>query len=200
MPLAAASATLGVQLAAAAGSVDPPGIAGWAAIGVVIATSLPSFCSSFNPLLGTPMVSAGGGIINPGSGKLVAIPGAPLGLLLAAASLSVDAAGIAKWTNVATTLVSWMGANAVYGPAGLVGFTGGGSGSVTGNGKVQFVDENIGPSLAAAAGATDEVGIAKWTAIGAVIIAAVKTNGQIAPASLVNPGPSGPVTGAGTFT
>lgn len=199
MPLAAASATLGVQLAAAAGSTDPPGIAGWAAIGAVIASTLPAFCSVFNPLLGTPMASAAG-VINPGSGHLVALPGAPLGLLLAAASLSVDAAGIAKWINVADALVSWMGTNAVYGPAGLIGFTGVGSGAVTGTGQVQFLNENIGPSLAAAAGSTDEVGIAKWTAIGAVIITTVKTFGQIVPASLVNPGPAGAVTGAGTFT
>lgn len=199
MPLAAASATLGVQMAAAAGSVDPPGIVAWTAIGTVIASSLPAYCSAFNPLKGTPMVSTAG-VVLPGSGGLVSLDGTPLGLLLAAASGSVDAAGITKWTNIARALVDWMGANAVYGPAGLVGYTGVGSGPVTGSGQVQFLDENIGPPLAEAAGSTDATGIAKWMAIGAAFIAAVKTNGQIAPTSLQNPGPSGPVTGAGTFS
>ena len=199
MPLAAASATLGVQMAAAAGSVDPPGIVAWTAIGGVIATTLPAYCSAFNPLKGTPMVSTAG-VVLPGSGGLVSIDGTPMGLLLAAASGSVDAAGITKWTNIARALVDWMGANAVYGPAGLVGYTGLGSGPVTGSGQLQFIDENIGPTLAEAAGSTDATGIAKWIAIGAAFIAAVKTSGQIAPTSLQNPGPSGPVTGAGTFS
>lgn len=199
MPLAAASATLGVQMAAAAGSVDPPGIVAWTAIGSVIATTLPTYCSAFNPLKGTPMVSTAG-VVLPGSGGLVSLDGTPLGILLAAASGSVDAAGITKWTNIARALVDWMGMNAVYGRAGLVGYTGVGSGPVTGSGQVQFLDENIGPTLAEAAGSTDATGIAKWMAIGTAFITAVKTNGQIAPTSLQNPGPSGPVTGVGTFS
>lgn len=199
MPLAAASATLGTQMAVAAGSVDPPGIVAWTAIGAVIASSLPAYCSVFNPLKGTPMVSTAG-VVLPGSGGLISLDGSPMGLLLAAASGSADAAGITKWTNIARVFVDWMGANAVYGPAGLVGYTGVGSGPVTGSGQVQFVDELIGPTLAEAAGSTDEVGIAKWTAIGAAFIAAVKTSGQIAPTALQNPSPSGPVTGTGTFS
>ena len=190
---------MGIQLAAAAGSVDAPGIVAWTAIGAAIAGSLPAFCSVFNPLKNTPMVSAGG-LVLPGSGGLVGTDGTGLGIALAAASLSTDAAGIVKWTNIGRTLVTFVSTNAAYGPAGLVGYTGLGSGPVTGLGQVQFVNEIIGPSLAEAAGSTDAVGIAKWTAIGAVIINSIKAAGLITPTSLVNPGPVGPVTGAGTFS
>jgi hypothetical protein len=199
VPLAAAAATLGVDLVQAAGSADPPGIAAWAAIGATICATLPGLCSVFDPTMGTPMASAAGAI-NPGSGGLVALPGAPLGVALAAAAMSADAAGIQKWTAIGTALVAWMGENAVYGPAGLVGFTGLGTGPVSGVGKVQFLDMNIGPTLAAAAGSTDAEGIARWGAIGGAVLAAVMAYGQIAPTSLQNLAPAGPVTGVGTFS
>jgi hypothetical protein len=206
MALAAAAATLGIGCAAAAGSIDPVGIVAWTAIGAVFCAQLPLFCGVFDPTGGsTPMLSAAG-VINPGSGGFVVLPAAPMGLLLAAAAGSVDAVGIQKWSNIATTVVNWLGSYGSYGPAGLIGYAvvppAPQPGPVTGVGLVQFTNELIGPDLATAAGIlpTDTVGVAKWTAIGAVIITAIKAFGQIAPVSMVNTAPVGPVAGAGVFT
>lgn len=199
MALAAGAATLGVSLAVAAGSADAPGIAAWISIGAALCAQLPVYCGVFNPTLGTPMVSAAG-VINPGSGALVALPAAPMGLVLAASAGSIDAAGIAKWTAVASVLVNWVGAYGRYGPAGLIGFVGPSPGAVTGTGLVQFANEAIGPDLALAVGVADAVGIATWTAIGAAILTTIKASGQIAPGAMVNPGTGGPVTGLGIFS
>ncbi len=199
MSLSAGAATLGPALAASAGSTDPPGIAAWMAIGASLCAQLPLFCSVFDPTKGTPMLSAAG-LINPGSGGFVSIPGGPMGVVLAASAGSVDAAGIAKWSAIAAALVSWIGTYGCYGPAGLIGFVGPNPGPVTGIGLVQFTNEAIGPDLAAAAGVTDATGIATWAAIGATILTTIKAFGQIAPGAMVNPGTGGPVTGLGVFS
>jgi hypothetical protein len=201
--MAAAAATIGIGCAAAAGSIDPVGIVAWTAIGAVLCVQLPIFCGIFDPTGGTtPMISAAG-VIPPGSGGFTVVPGAPMGLLLAAAAGSLDAAGLTKWSNIATTIVGWVGTHGSC-AGGLIGYAvvppAPQPGPVTGVGLVQFDNELIGPDLAAAAGSTDAVGIAKWTAIGAVILTAIKAFGQIAPASMVNPAPVGPVAGVGVFT
>lgn len=205
MPLAAATASLGAALAAAAGSPDAVGIAAWTSIGAAICGGLPACFSNFDPTGGeTPMVVAAG-VVAPNTGGFTTVPGGhlPLGAALAAASLSLDAAGIAKWLAVAEALVSWCGSYMCYGPSGLVAYAGPApppAGPMTGTGRVAFTNRLVGPSLAEAAGSTDEVGIAKWTAIGAAIIQTIETSGQIAPAALQNPAVGGPVTGTGTFS
>jgi hypothetical protein len=204
MPLAAASATLGPALAVAAGSTDPVGIAAWTLIGATICGTLPGCITSFDPTKNTVMLVTAG-VVLPNSGGFVTNPvsAAAFGLSLAASSGSADAVGVAKWVNIGTAIVDWMGAYGSYGVAGLVGFPGPApptNGAVTGLGSVAFTNEDIGPSLAAAAGSTDEAGILKWTAIGGVILTAIKTNGAIAPGSMQNPAVGGPVVGAGSFS
>ncbi len=200
MPLIAGAPALGVACGVAAGCFEPVGLASWLPIAAVFCASIPTFCGVFNPLGGTPCIAVGP-LVTPG-GNFVAAPAAPLGLLLAAASLSLDAAGIEKWTNVANCVVGWVGQYASYSGVGLVAFVGVPPGAVTGSGLVTFANELIGPDLATAAGILpdDAVGLAKWTAVGAAIIATIKATGMITPAAMVNPGTGGPVTGAGTFS
>lgn len=205
MPLAAGAATLGVALAAAAGSPDPVGIACWTSIGAAVCSGLPACFSAFDPTAGeTPMVVAAG-VVAPSTGGFTKVPAGhlALGAALAAASLSVDPVGLAKWLAVAKALVDWCGSYMCYGPSGLAGYAGPApppAGPLTGTGKVTFLNDAVGPKLAEAAGSTDAAGIAKWTAIGAAIIASIKANGAIAPAALQNPAAGGPVTGTGTFS
>lgn len=203
MPLAAAAATIGPQLAAAAGSTDPIGIGAWASIGAVICGTLPTCFTSFDATKGTPMLAVAA-VIAPDTGGFVKSSHLALGAALAAASLSLDAAGIEKWLNIAEALVSWIDVHGHYSGTGLVAYTGPApppNGAVTGSGGVSFDDENVGPSLAEAAGSTDEAGIAKWTAIGAVIIATIKSNGMLTPQpSMQNPAVGGPVVGTATFS
>lgn len=204
MPLAAASATLGVQLAEAAGSVDAAGILAWTAIGATICGSLPGCITNFDPTKNTAMLVAAG-VVLPNSGGFTTndVSAAAFGLSLAGSAGSVDAVGVEKWVAIGTAIVDWMGTYGCYGETGLLGYAGPApppNGAVTGSGSVGFTDENIGPSLASAAGSEDEAGIAKWTDIGAVIIDAIKTNGAIAPAAMQNPAAGGPVVGTGTFS
>lgn len=204
MPLASASASIGPQLAAAAGSVDPVGVLAWASIGAAICSSLPGCITNFDPTKGTVMLVAAG-VVLPSSGGFSTNPAsaAAFGIVLAASAGSVDGVGISKWVAIGNAIVDWMGSKGCYGSSGLVGYTGPAppaNGPVTGSGQVGFTDENIGPSLAEAAGSTDAAGIAKWTAIGAVIINAIKTNGAIAPATMQNPAVGGPVVGTGLFS
>lgn len=204
MPLSAASLTLGADLAQAAGSTDPVGIAAWLAIGATICGSLPGCITNFDPTKGDVMLVAAG-VIAPDTGGFTtnAVSAAAFGLSLAGSAGSVDPVGIQKWVAIGTAIVDWMGDYGCYGPSGLIAYAGPApppNGAVTGSGKVSFTDENIGPSLAAAAGSEDEAGIAKWTAIGAAIIDAIKTNGAIAPASMQNPAAGGAVFGTGTFS
>ncbi len=200
MPLVAGAGALGIACGAAAGCFEPLGFASWLPIGIALCASLPAFCGVFNPLGGTPCIAVGP-LITPG-GQFTTLPGAPLGILLAAASLSLDAAGIEKWINVANCLVGWVGQYATYSGIGLVAFVGIPPGPVTGSGLVTFSNEIIGPDLATAAGILpdDATGIAKWTAVGAAIITTIKACGMITPSAMVNPGTGGPVTGAGTFS
>lgn len=200
MPMAAGAASLGVALAAAAPSTDPPGILAWTAIGAAFCGLLPGFVPTFMPTKGTPMFSAAG-VVTPGGGFIVTT-GAPMGLPMAAAAGSAaDPTAITKWMNVCSVVVNWIGTHASYGPLGLVGFAGIGAGPVTGQGMITFANEMIGPDLADAAGILpdDAEGRATWTRIGAAIIACIKTNGNIMPGAMQNVGPAGPVTGAGMF-
>lgn len=204
MPLSAASGTLGIELAAAAGSVDAVGVAAWTAIGATICGSLPGCITNFDPTKNTVMLVAAG-VVLPESGGFTtnAATAAAFGLSLAGSAGSVDAAGITKWVAIGNAIVDWMGTYGCYGATGLLGYAGPAppaNGAVTGTGKVAFTDETIGPALATAAGSEDEAGVAKWAAIGAVIIAAIKTNGAIAPASMQNPAVGGAVVGTGTFS
>lgn len=203
MPLAALSGTLGTSLASAAGSSDAAGLLAWTAIGATFCASLPAHVSSFNPAGGTPCVAAG--VAVSAGGAFVTISGAPFGALLAASAGSLDAAGIAKWTAIGSAIVSWVGSYAQYPGTGLVGFVGvppPATGPVTGVGNVSFANEAIGSTLAIAAGieTSDAVGVAKWTAIGAVLIGAIKSAGAIAAGSMQNPAVGGPLAGAGSFS
>lgn len=204
MPLAAASGTLGLELAAAAGSVDLVGIVAWTAIGATICGTLPGCITNFDPTKNTVMLVAAG-VVLPNSGGFTtnAVSAAAFGLSLAASAGSVDAAGIAKWVAIGTAIVDWVGTYGCYGETGLLGYAGPApppTGAVTGSGSVAFTNENIGPTLASAAGSEDEAGIEKWTDIGAAIIDVIKTNGAITPAAMLNPAAGGPVTGTGTFS
>lgn len=204
MALAAASATLGVTLASVAGSVDPVGIVAWTTIGTTICASLPGCVTNFDPTKNTVMLVAAG-VVLPNSGGFTTndVAGTAFGIALAASAGSVDATGIAKWTAIGRAIVDWVGSYGTYGTSGLVGYAGPAppaSNLVTGTGSVAFSDENIGPTLAEAAGSEDETGIAKWSAIGAAILSAIKTNGAIAPATMSNPAAGGPVTGTGLFS
>lgn len=201
MAMSAAIATLTADLISAAGSIDEEGIACWGAIATALCAGLPPCCSVFSATSGTPMVVVAG-VVAPGTGGFTTSSAAALGAALAVASLSLDGEGIAAWLRIADVIVDWMGENATYGPAGLVGFVGTGAGAMTGVGQVEFSNEAIGPPLAAAADIqpSDTVGQTHWSNIGAAILSAVKTFGEIAPTSLTNPGTGGPAAGTGTFS
>lgn len=145
------------------------------------------------------------GVVLPDSGGFVtnSVQSAAFGAALAVSAGSVDAPGIAKWLAIGNAIVDWMGSKGCYGSSGLVGYAGPApptNGSVTGTGAVAFTDENIGPTLAEAAGSTDDAGIEKWGDIGAAILDAIKMNGAIAPGTMQNPAVGGPVVGTGTFS
>lgn len=203
MPLSAASASLGVALASAAGSVDAAGIAAWSSIGSCICSTLPGCVTSFDPTANDPMLVAAG-VIVPDTGGFVtsSAQAALFGAALAVAAGSIDSTGIEKWLAIGNAIVDWMGTHGRYG-GGMLAYAGPApptNGSVTGTGTVSFDDEAMGGALAEAADSTDDAGIEKWTAIGSAIIAAIKDNGAIAPGSMQNPAAGGAVAGSGTFS
>lgn len=196
MALSGTGPALGVALAAAAGSTDIPGLAAWGLIGTSICAQLPAL-TVFSAIGGTPLVSAGGVIA--GTGALTMTNGSVMGPGLAAAAGSVDPAGITKWTAIGKAITDWMAAQGKYN-TGFIGYIHAAPppGPVTGTGTIVF-DQSPGTTLAAAAGVgSDPAGITAWTAIGNALKAHLETNLQLAPTSLVNPGPGGPVTGSAT--
>lgn len=123
--------------------------------------------------------------------------GAVLGVALAAASGSVDQAGIAKWIGVGTAICSWLPGNATVNPGLMVGA----GGSVSGFGNLTFSNvPDFGVQLANGAGSTDKKGIERWTAVGIAITDHLVSVGQVVPGSFAYPDPAGgPVTGTGTL-
>jgi hypothetical protein len=196
MALSGTGAVLGESMATAAGTTDATGQGAWKAIATSLCSQLPPL-AAFDPTGGTPLVSAAGVIS--GTGKLVMQPGSAMGPGLAAAAGSKDQAAIDRWTAIGLALTKWMGLQGSY-QAGLVGFVAPpppAPGPVTGTGTLTFVAP-IGDLLAPAAGIlpTDTVGTTVWKAIGLALEKHLKTNLQIPPMGLTNPGPGGPVIGA----
>ena len=189
-------AVLAPDIVEAAGSTDPLGIAGWTAISGVIATWLKTGVPT--PTLGTPLVAAGA--VVSGEGKIVyGDGGASLGPLLAAASASVDAAGIAAWAAVGLALGGWMNGNAIINPSTLIAVPGVNPAPLSGFGKVAFKGTGLGQALASAAGSTDDPGIERWAAIGDAVTAHMTENAVMNVGAMQAPGPGGPVTGLGTL-
>lgn len=190
------AAALSPALVEAAGSTDVPGIAGWTAIGAVIATWLLTGVPT--PTLGTPLVAVGP--VVEGEGQIVyADGGASLALPLAAASGSADPAGLAAWAAVGLALGAWMNSNAVIDPSTLVAVPGVNPAPLSGVGAVAFAGSDLGEKLAEAAGSTDDAGVERWTAVGDAIIDHMSSAAVVNVGTMQSPGPGGPVTGVGTL-
>jgi len=118
---AAAAPTLGVAMAAGAGSVDAPGITAWIGVATALVAHVVAFGQAnpnafvANPL-GGPVVGAGQmQFTNPAAGPA-----------LAAGAGSVDAPGIAAWTGVGTAILTHMAANTIVLSLGFTSPPGGG--------------------------------------------------------------------------
>jgi hypothetical protein len=113
-----AGASLGPLLAAAAGSVDPPGVAAWLAIGLAMGVWM-NTNARIDPSLMVAVV--GGPNPNPvgGAGKVTFVS-QNLGLALAAAAGSADEAGAAKWLAIGSAILSHMMSSAVVSPGAMV--------------------------------------------------------------------------------
>lgn len=184
---------LGPALVIASGTTDPIGSAAWLVIAANIVSWTIATCT-LNPLGGTPLIAVGPAVT--GTGAIVPGPAPVLGLTLAASAGSVDAAGIAKWTAVATEYATWLstfGCN----PATLVAYVGPlpPVGPVAGTALLSPVGK---PNFAQAIGITDAPGIAHWSAV-ADAVALQAALGMVTPA-MVNAAGGGPVTGIGTLT
>ncbi len=112
---------LGPLLAAGAGSVDPPGIANWTAVGTAIVAhltaSMQGVPSSFvaNPL-GGPVT---------GAGTLQVLP--PIMPTVPPAAGSIDAPGIVNWLVVSNAISTHLAANGVLNSLGFTSPNGGGA-------------------------------------------------------------------------
>lgn len=185
---------LGPQLVVASGTTDPIGTAGWLAIAGGMCTSFLSVV--VNATGGTPLVAVGPVIT--GTGSLVpAVPGAALGVLLAASAGSVDPAGISQWIKVANALVAWVATGGIN-PSTLVGFVGLTPGPVSGVAQLNIPGK---ADLATAAGIqpNDAQGKAHWDAVATAIATHLNTLALVTPA-MTNPGTGGPVVGTGTVS
>jgi hypothetical protein len=184
--------TLGPALVVASGTTDPIGTAAWIVIAANICAWTISTCT-LNPLGGTPLIAVGPLVT--GTGAIVPGPAPVLGVTLAASAGSVDAAGIEKWTAVATEYARWL---ATFGcnPLGLVAWVGPipPVGAVAGTCLLAPVGK---PDFATAIGLTDAAGRAYWGAVADAVAVAVAL-GTITPA-MTNP-VGGPLTGVGTIT
>lgn len=149
---------------------------------------------TLNPLGGTPLLAVGPVVT--GTGVIVPGPAPILGITLAASAGSVDAAGIEKWTAVATAYATWLGTFGCN-PLSLVAYVGPlpPVGPVTGTALLAPVGK---PAFAAAIGLTDAPGIAYWGAVADAVAVQVAL-GQVTPA-MVNTAGGGPLTGIGTLT
>lgn len=188
-------ALLGPQLGIAAGSTDPVGIAAWMSIAAAFTSWVPT--CTINPLGGTPLVAVGPVIT--GTGAIVPGPPPALGLALAAASMSTDAAGIAKWMAIAVQICSWMSTAGGINPVTLVAYASPipPTGPVAGVAMLAFTAPPGLPPVVV--DPTDATGTATWTAIGAAIQSHLSTLALVTPA-FINPGVGGPVTGTGTIS
>jgi len=185
-------ATLGAQIVAASGSIDAAGIAAQ----ILIAAQFVTWTLSniiVNATGGTPLVAVGPAIT--GTGGLIVGPTPILGIQLAAAAGSVDAAGLSKWAAIASEYGNWLSQGGID-PSTLIAYVGvtPPTGAVTGTALLHF---NGPPNFAQAIGITDSTGAARWKAIAA----AVQTHMQLAlmTPAMINPGTGGPVTGTGTI-
>lgn len=188
-------AALGAQLVAVVQPPDPLGAVGWLAIGGVIgAWGLQTVVNATGG--STPLVSVGPVII--GTGGLIPGPAPALGLGLAGASLSVDPAGLLKWLAVATELSKWMLTSGGIDPSTLVAYSNPipPVGPASGTAKLAFTQT---ADLPTAAGATDEAGIAKWTAVAQAIKSHLETFALVTP-TFTNNVAGGPVLGTGTVS
>lgn len=197
MTLSATSTALGVSLAASAGSVDPFGLARWAAI----AQALDSWFPASVTFTSVGLTGAAGNVT--GTTPFV-FSASDLGEQLADAAQSVDAAGQAAWGRIGDAIIvhctsygQGNGAGMAYAVAGT-----GTPVPVTGTGAIQFSDTALlGPAMADAAGSVDAVGLAAWQSIASQILTWLAA-GQFMPTtsgapSMFCPDTGGPVTGAG---
>lgn len=200
MSLSATAATLGVSLASAAGSVDPTGIARWAAIAQKLAEWLPA-----NITIPSATLAGAGGTIS-GTASLV-IASSDLGDELAEAAFSglADAAGLAAWQAIGSAIIAHITSYALANGAGMTYVAGTSPPPfvpVAGTGTISFSNSGLGQSLATAAGSVDAAGRAAWVNIGTAILSWMTTNAIFSPTtsgapSLVVPPPGGAVVGTG---
>ena len=102
---------LGAELAEAAQSTDAAGLAAWGRVGNAII----SHCQNYGQANATGLTYTPGGTGLPvpviGTGTVQFTDTTSLGAAMASAAGSVDAAGIAAWTSIATQILSWLTTN-----------------------------------------------------------------------------------------
>lgn len=191
MALSGSLAAAGEDGADAAGSVDAAGRTAWkTGFFGTIATWLPANTI----ILSGALVSASGVISGFG---LFSFSTRTLGVSLASAVGSTDAAAIANWTDIGNAILSHLETNGKAMGTGLSAPPLGGP--VVGVGSVVCPVGSLGTSLASAAQSVDAPGIAGWNAVASVLADFIATaNFLPAPIPFVAP-PSGPIVGTGTI-
>lgn len=195
MPITGTGPLLGVLLAAASGSVDPPGIVAEIGVASAICSWLPAN-ATVNPGL---MVAAGAAVSGVGQLSFSAVP--TFGVALAAGAGSVDPTGIARWTAVGTAITAHLAAFGLVNPSSFVVSNPITGGAVVGAGTLTATDPTIGIALAAAAGSVDGPGILAWTAWGLALFTYLTANTLIlaTPPGFIAPPGGGPLTGSGSL-
>lgn len=180
-------------MAAAAGSVDPQGIAQWTSVATALLTWLPP-----NTLV-LPGLMVAAGVAVTGLADMQFPAGPTLGPLLAVAAGDVDAIGIANWTAVGLAIVTHLTAFCKGLPDNFVAIPLGGL--IAGTGKL-VIAPPIMPLVPVAAGSTDPVGIANWLAVTLAISSHLMANGQMlaTPIGFASPSGGGALTGTGTIS
>lgn len=192
MPLSALT-PFGIVLAAAMGTPNPAAGAAWSGVCGVLGTWLPA-----NSLvLPGAMVAAGAAVTGLG---VIHITGtaASLGPLLAASAGSppTDLAAIAKWTQIASKIITDFNTNIKVQGSTFVAVPAGGP--ITGTALLTISAPALG--LLFATIPTDPAGIVAFTLFGNMLEAEIILLAQALPLlSLASPNGGGPLTGTGTI-
>ncbi len=190
----AALTPFGIVIASAMGTPDPAAGAAWSGVCGVLAVWLPANCVVLPGL----MVAAGSAVSGLG---IITISGsaADLGLqlALAAGSPPTDAAAIAKWTLIATHIITDFTTNIKVNGSTFVAVPTGGP--ITGTALLTLTAPLLAVLFATLA--TDAPGIAAFTLFGSMLEAQIIVLGQAIPLpiGMTSPAGGGPLVGTGTI-
>lgn len=200
MPLTGLGPILGPLLQLAVGS-PPSDSAAQVGFGR-LATAIGSWMLLNVVALPGTMVATGATVV--GRGKLLCLGGpADFGPKLAVAAGDASALGVTTWTANATALIAAFNNTGLVDPSSFTANPTSG-GPLGGTGKVTFLTKPPNaPSLAAAAGITDEAGVTALDNFGTTLLSMIESQATVLPTGLPTPLTAppggGPILGFGAL-